>query len=93
MAAGRALTPLGVILKWILIPATFAAIGFFLIGAKIGNVLPGFGGSAQPSAVAGKSAPSYVAPDVDVKSDQKHEAPDVQVTSERRSKRDRKSVV
>jgi hypothetical protein len=93
--AGRALTPMGVIVKWILIPAGMIAIGFFLIGAKVGNIIPGIGGAMppqdQPESVADRKATGYSAPDVDVVRDRKMDPPEVQVTSRRKSLRRRKS--
>ena len=90
--AGRALTPAGVILKWILIPAALLAIGFFLIGSKIGNVLPGIGGGSPVTATPvaeGSAAQKYNAPDVDVQSDRKLSAPEVEVSSRKKSSRRR----
>jgi hypothetical protein len=82
--AGRALTPVGVIIKWILIPVALVAIGFFVIGARIGKVLPGIGGgnpvTVTPVADA-KGSPGYSSPDVQVDSSRTMAPPEVVVTS------------
>jgi len=93
--AGRALTPAGVILKWILIPAALLAIGFFLIGAKIGRFIPGFGGGSEPSEpIASSAAQRYASPSVDVESTRSMAPPEVDVTSRRtpHHRRHRKST-
>ena len=88
---GRALTPAGIILKWIVVPVALIACGFFLIGARIGRVLPGVGGTSTPStdSVSASKTPNYSAPDVSVDSDRSNEAPEVVVTSRPKPKRRR----
>ena len=34
---GRRLTPLGMVLKWLLVPAALGAAGYFLVGPEIGK--------------------------------------------------------
>jgi len=80
---------MGVILKWILIPVVLVACGYFLIGAKIGRVLPGVGGgkAVEVTPVADNNAGSYGAPDVDVQRAQKFASPDISVSAQKPSRR------
>ena len=81
---GRALTPAGKIFKWVLVPIAMIAIGFFLVGAKIGRILPGLGTKAtepSSSSVAENGNASYSAPDVQVDSARGTVPPEVEVTS------------
>ena len=87
--AGRALTPAGVILKWIFIPALLVVTGYFLIGARIGKVIPGLGGGGEVHATPvaqSSAAQNYAAPDIDVSSHQKLEAPDVSISARKKSR-------
>jgi len=80
---GRALTPAGKIVKWIVIPIALVAFGFFVVGARIGHFLPGLGAKAtEPSqSVADNANPSFSAPDVHVDRDGGRAAPEVEVTA------------
>jgi hypothetical protein len=86
--AERALTPAGVIVKWILIPAALLIGGFYIIGPRIGATapLPGKNGDVKvtPVADADSASQSFAQPDVDVQTRPKIEPPDVQITARQR---------
>ncbi len=80
---------MGVLLKWILIPAALVACGYFLIGAKIGRIIPGIGGgkAVEVTPVADNKPSSFGAPDVDVQRAQSFASPDISVSAHRSYKR------
>lgn len=88
--AARALTPLGVAAKWLVVPVALGAIGYFLLGPRLGGVVTP---SAKTPAKAEK--PGFSAPDVDVDSSPAsryaNASPEVEVSArERRSRKRRR---
>jgi hypothetical protein len=68
--AVRSLTPLGHILKWLLVPGALAVAGYYLLGPRMDRLMPG----AQP----GVNLPAATAPEVKVK---EPPVPEVEVTA------------
>lgn len=86
--AARKLTPVGQIAKWIVLPAALAAAGYFLLGPRVGTVLPG--------TTARKTQAPLPSPEVEVEQQRTIDPPEVSVdsapisqvqSSERRSRR------
>src|SRR3954465_4174706 len=79
--AGRSLNGLGLVAKWLVVPAALAAVGYFIVGPHIGpSIVPkGTTPTAPPVTSTDQSAdtasgdtdtPNYSAPDVVVSSQQ-----------------------
>lgn len=69
--AGR-LTPLGRLIKWVVVPGALACVGYFGIAPPLSASLPGLVEKVQPPmpAVTGTSAEEKPAPSVDISVDQ-----------------------
>jgi hypothetical protein len=88
--AGAKLTPVGVVAKWVLVPLALGVGGFFLLGPRMGKILPSFSRHAPAitaTPVAETDAkPSYAAPDVDVRSAPSLQPPEVEISARRHRK-------
>ena len=81
--AGRALTPIGAICKWVLIPLALVACGFFLIGSRGRAGSSKTAASSKGSVADSGNNTSYASPDIDVHSTQALSAPEVEVTAKK----------
>lgn len=96
MAGGR-LTPVGAFAKWVLVPLALGVGGFFLLGPRMGKILPSFSRqapaiTATPVAETDAKA-SYAAPDVDVRSAPSMQPPDVEISAKKPRRRHRQHPV
>jgi hypothetical protein len=63
--AGRTLTPFGMFAKWVLLPAALAAAGFYLLGPRMGSLMPSMSSGAQADDGAlGAKANTFTAPEI-----------------------------
>lgn len=94
--ARRTLTPMGMFVKWVVVPSVLAVIGFFVLGPRMGRLMPSMAPGAEPdeSGLAAKTN-SFAAPDVDVDrlpASRYGDAPEVEVTAkQKRSHRRRRA--
>lgn len=73
--------------KWVLVPAALAVSGFFLLGPRMGKILPSFSRHSAVTATPvadtdGK--PSYAAPDVEVQTARSLQPPDVEISAQQK---------
>jgi hypothetical protein len=81
---------MGMIAKWVVVPVLLLVVGFYLLGPRLGRLMPSFyGGSAVEvtPVTAGSSKQAFASPDVTVKSRKKLNPPDVQISAQKRSHR------
>lgn len=89
---GRKLTPLGVIAKWLAVPALCGALGFYVIGPRVTQVAPRLADRVA-EATDGSKKQSYTAPDIAVDSvpaARYNPAPGVEISAKERRPRRRR---
>ena len=86
--AGRTLTPFGMFAKWVLLPCALAVIGFYVLGPRMGRLMPSMSPGAEADEGAlGEKRNAFAAPDIAVDrspASRYGEGPEVEVSAKQK---------